>query len=94
MLIGLFNSGTILVAPGDTIAKALIKLSLNGQFPLYLDDQVGEHHLLLCDLRHSLLHRVLRDEAVDHDLVLLADTMSSREGLERTQSPIKVSSGC
>lgn len=33
-------------------------------------------------LSNPLLHRGLGDEAVDHHLLVLADTMSSAEGLD------------
>lgn len=43
---------------------------------------MSQHHLFLGHLRDSLLDRVPRYEAVNHDLVLLADTMRSRESLD------------
>jgi hypothetical protein len=47
----------------------------------YLYNQMSQHHFLLGDLGDPLFDRVLGDEAIDHDLVLLADTMGSRERL-------------
>lgn len=44
--------------------------------------QMREHHLALGHLRDALLHAVARHEAVDHDLVGLADAVGAREGLD------------
>jgi hypothetical protein len=55
----------------------------------YLDNQVSQHHFLLGDLGDPLFDRVLGDEAIDHDLVLLADTMGSRERLQEQKGLFK-----
>jgi hypothetical protein len=63
----------------------------NNKNSSYLNDQVRQHHLLLGDLCHPLLDRVLGHEAVDHHLVLLADTVGSRESLDVVvRVPIRV----
>ena len=43
---------------------------------------MGQHHLLLRNLRDPLLDRAARYEAVDHDTIGLADTMGAAERLD------------
>ena len=54
-----------------------------------LDHQMGQHHLLLSHLGHSLLHRVPGHEPVDHHLVLLPNPVSSGEGLVNMNENVK-----
>jgi hypothetical protein len=53
-------------------------------------NQVSQEHFLLCHRRDSLLHGVASYKSVDHDLVLLANAVSARKGLDVGVGVLKI----